>query len=128
MLSLSPRCSPESLKDKLSSFSCPLCCLCWAAPRYLQNPEIRTLLLLQELVPGVIACEGFRVGLYEEFTPRKDVNGAGKSMSGRQNQLNSEVFCSVETSTDLRQTPNFDGAEQEHAQNKTAVVFRFISP
>lgn len=48
--------SPESLEDKLSSFSCPLCCLCWAAPHYLQNPEIRAL-LLQESVPGVNVCE-----------------------------------------------------------------------
>lgn len=69
MLSLSPLCSPESLKDKPSSFSCPLCCVCWAAPHYLQNPEIGAL-LLQESMPGVVCelwlREDFCVDLYEE--------------------------------------------------------------
>lgn len=49
VLSLSPRCSNESLKNRNSSFFCPLCRLCQAGCYYLQNPDMETP-VLQELV------------------------------------------------------------------------------
>lgn len=56
VLSSSPFCSKENLKNKDSSFFCPLCWFCRAACYYLQNTNISAP-VLQELVPRVNARE-----------------------------------------------------------------------